>query len=147
MSFSSVFMKTKPVLFFSIFCFLTIGSSLVGARPSDEDVKAFDQQVTDERRDFENQLRNSPPGERTQENIRFNQQRAEDRVALEQSLQGLTLEEKQAAYEAYRAKLQDQIQEHNQKLKQLPPEKNNLQEQRKAFDQKTTQKIRDFYSQ
>ncbi len=138
-------MKRRFIFIYSIFLLAEVFP--LYAKPSGDEARAFDQGIADERANFENQIRTIQPGERTQENQRFNQQRLQERIALEQSLQGLTFEEKQAAISAYQEKLRGEINEHNQKLKLLPPEKNNLQTLRKEFDKKTVQKIRDFYSQ
>lgn len=123
-----------------------INASLIHAMPSDEERRAFDLGIAQERQIFENQMRTPQPGQRTQEIERFNRQKIQDKIALNQNLEGLTFEEKQVVIAGYQQNLLNQMNDLRQKLKQLPPEENNRQTQRKEFDKKISKEIQDFYS-
>lgn len=119
----------------------------IHALPDEEAIRNFNAEIQKEIADFENELRATPPGPRTQEIVTFQQQRTEEKIAFEESLEGLSLQQQTEALEAFAIKRRRDLQEHTEKLKTLPLEGAKLQEKRKEFRKKLSAKIRDFYDQ
>ncbi len=99
-----------------------------------------------ERKDFESQLHSPRTNKHAEEIARFNKQTADEKIAFEKDTANLNFADKKAATDAYIAKRQAQLKEHNDKLRSLPPENTDLRAKRREFDSKMAKEVSDFNS-
>ena len=124
----------------AVFCFWPLRTVF-----ADKDsATQFSLHIQEERRQFEDSMKLSGSDPRLAEDQQYRKQKVQDKIAFDQTLEGMTLDEKSQAIQDYQQKINNDQAAHFDRLKKLEEDQGKRRVKRDEFENKIAQEVNDF---